>query len=299
MRRIRAFVAHLLSVFLVLGALGCTPWRDERPPELPVQLEGISASSRVVALSRSVGELWLLAGGKLVGVTDDALDLEGISQDTASIGSLSKPSLEQIVALEPDLVMLTEDLSAHREIHESLDALGIPVLVVDIDSFDDSALVMELLTEATGRGDLYDQDVTTVAAEIDALLAANRFEGTYLAIRTSATKNKVLKSDYFACDMLDDLGLTNIADDSSVFDELSLEAIAEADPDWIFVVLQGAGDDAIAAYREAFEQNPVWSELTAVCEGHVVILPKDLFQYKPNARWAEAYYYLYRILDEA
>ena len=87
MRRIRAFVAHLLSVFLVLGALGCTPWRDERPPELPVQLEGISASSRVVALSRSVGELWLLAGGKLVGATDDALDLEGISQDTASIGS--------------------------------------------------------------------------------------------------------------------------------------------------------------------------------------------------------------------
>ena len=65
------------------------------------------------------------------------------------------------------------------------------------------------------------------------------------------------------------------------------------------MVLQGAGDDAIAAYREAFEQNPVWSELTAVREGHVVILPKDLFQYKPNARWAEAYYYLYRILDEA
>ena len=299
MSRIRSFVAHLLSAFLVLGALGCTPQRDERPPELPAQLEGISASSRVVALSRSVGELWLLAGGQLVGVTDDAFDLEGVSPDTASIGSLSRPSLEQIVALEPDLVMLTEDLSAHREIHESLDALGIPVLVVDINSFDDYALVMELLTEATGRGDIYDQDVTTVAAEIDTLLAENQFEGSYLAIRTSATKNKVLKSDYFACDMLDDLGLTNIADDSSAFDDLSLEAIAEADPDWIFVVLQGADDDAIAAYRESFEQNPVWSELTAVREGHVIILPKDLFQYKPNARWAEAYYYLYRILDEA
>ena len=115
MRRIRAFVAHLLSVFLVLGALGCTPWRDERPPELPVQLEGISASSRVVALSRSVGELWLLAGGKLVGATDDALDLEGLSQDTASIGSLPRPSRERSAAIEPDLAMLTEEPSASRE----------------------------------------------------------------------------------------------------------------------------------------------------------------------------------------
>ena len=38
------------------------------------------------------------------------------------------------------------------------------------------------------------------------------------------------------------------------------------------------------------------AQVTAVRDDHVVILPKDLFQYKPNARWAEAYDYLAKIL---
>ena len=100
-------------------------------------LASITSSSRVVALSRSVGEMWLLAGGQLVGTTDDALDLPSLAGDCVSIGTLSKPSLEQVVACEPDLVMLTEDLSVHKELHQSLDEAGIPVLVVNIDSFDD------------------------------------------------------------------------------------------------------------------------------------------------------------------
>ena len=38
---------------------------------------------------------------------------------------------------------------------------------------------------------------------------------------------------------------------------------------------------------------------TAVQEGRVYVLPRDLFHYKPNARWAESYAYLYELLFEA
>ena len=62
-------------------------------------LEGIDADSRVVALSRSLGDLWLCAGGQLVGVTDDGLDLPEIGEDVQSIGSLTRPGLERIIAL--------------------------------------------------------------------------------------------------------------------------------------------------------------------------------------------------------
>ena len=38
---------------------------------------GLSADSRVVALSRSLGELWLLAGGKLVGTGGEGIAAAG------------------------------------------------------------------------------------------------------------------------------------------------------------------------------------------------------------------------------
>ena len=47
---------------------------------------------------------------------------------------------------------------------------------------------------------------------------------------------------------------------------------------------------------ESLVSDPVWSTLTAVKEGRVYLLPKDLFQYKPNSRWDEAYGYLIELL---
>ena len=47
---------------------------------------------------------------------------------------------------------------------------------------------------------------------------------------------------------------------------------------------------------ESLLSDPVWSTLTAVQEEKGFQLPKDLFQFKPNARWDEAYQYLIDLL---
>ena len=54
--------------------------------------------------------------------------------------------------------------------------------------------------------------------------------------------------------------------------------------------------EAGQAYMESLISDPVWKTLTAVKEGRVYQLPKELFQYKPNARWGEAYGYLMELL---
>lgn len=67
---------------------------------------------------------------------------------------------------------------------------------------------------------------------------------------------------------------------------MSLEEVIAADPDFIFVVTMGSSEEAALDYMEQnFESNPAWAELTAVQEDHYVLLPKELFHYKPNARW--------------
>lgn len=262
---------------------------------------GLSADSRVVALSRSLGELWLLAGGKLVGVTEDGLNLEGVTAETASVGRILAPSTEAIIALNPDLVLIAPDISAQREVQETLAAAGIRCQAVDINKFSDYAAAMKQYTEATGRSDLYESKVAAVEKKIEAVKAElpKEIHGkTFLVIRASAAKTRVLKSDHFVVAMLEDLGLTNAAPES-LLEQLSMEGMVEANPDYLFVVLQGDTAEAEAAFQELIAAQPAYQELKAVNTAQVYTLPKEFFQYKPNARWDKAYALLSEYLRRA
>ena len=261
-----------------------------------------SETLTVVAVSKSIGDLWLLSGGELAGMTEDGMDLEGISENTEVIGTVTNPSLEAIAALSPDLVLLSGELPTHQKLAEELESRGITTKMISIDSFSDYDQIMKELTEMTGREDCYKKNVTDVGERIDRILESasdkDLKKGTYLALRVSATKNKALKNDYFACEIFNAFGLENIAQDNSAFDELNLEAILDADPDIIFVVEQGKSSEAQESFAEAFSGKSVWQELAAVRNGCVYMLPKDYFQYKPNAKWDEAYQYVMELLEE-
>ena len=109
---------------------------------------------------------------------------------------------------------------------------------------------------------------------------------------------KAKGDDILAGVILKEYGLRNIVDDApSLLEDLSMETIIAADPDMILMVPMGANEAAAAAYMaEHFEANPAWAGLTAVQNGCYAILPKELFHYKPNARWADSYAYLAKIL---
>ena len=98
--------------------------------------------------------------------------------------------------------------------------------------------------------------------------------------------------------MLAELGCINIADDdNSLLDDLSMEAIIAADPDFVFVTTQGKDAEAVRQNIEnTLLNNPAWSKLTAVREGRYYVLEKELYNLKPNARWGEAYQKLAEIL---
>ena len=64
-----------------------------------------TSAPRVVATYGSFAEAWLLAGGELCGVTQDALEQRdlGLPEDIAVVGTVKEPNAEEIIALEPDL----------------------------------------------------------------------------------------------------------------------------------------------------------------------------------------------------
>ena len=100
--------------------------------------------------------------------------------------------------------------------------------------------------------------------------------------------------------MLEDFGLENILDKyDSLLEEISIEEIITADPDYIFVTTMGSDvQAALDNLDSSLTSNPAWSGLTAIQNGEYFILPQELFHYKPNARWSESYAYLLDLLAE-
>ena len=300
MKRSIWMIALVMAILVSLAGCGqqkAATAGTQADSQIETEAVDVPSGEKVVAVSKSIAQLWLLAGGQPAGVTEDALELEGLSPDAVSIGTISEPNLEAILALTPDLVMLADGIPSQETLQENLLVAGIDCQIIDIGSFEDYDVIMKELTGKTGRSDLYEENVSQVAARIQDVIsqAKDLDPASYLALRVSATKNKALKNDNFACQIMNDLQMTNIAEDDSALDDLSVEAVVAADPDYLFIIPQGSEDKAMDSYREAFESKPVWQDLTAVKEGRVFVLPKDLFQYKPNNLWDEAYAYIYEL----
>ena len=83
----------------------------------PAKEDESAFPEKVIALSKSNAELWLLAGGSLTGTSEDAMDLEGISPETVSLGDMDHVSLEAVAALEPDMMILfsTDPVRTHGQ----------------------------------------------------------------------------------------------------------------------------------------------------------------------------------------
>lgn len=258
---------------------------------------------RVVCLYGSYSGAWLLAGGDLVGVSEDAVSDHGLTlpADTAIVGTVKEPNAEVILSLDPDLVILSSDLTAHQDVRQILENAGLACASFRVDTFDEYAFMMEQFCRATGHPERYEEYVTRVAEQIEAVkvqAAAREGEGPdILLIRAYSSGIKAKTDDELAGVILKELGCHNIADEHpSMLEELSMEEVIQADPDYIFVTTMGSEEKALEYLDSLIADNPAWQELEAVKNGRNIVLPKDLFHYKPNHRWGESYEYLAGIL---
>lgn len=256
---------------------------------------------RVVSLVGSYAETWTLAGGKLAGVTDDVIserkmDLPGT---TSIVGTIKEPNVEEIIALSPDFVLLSPDIESHVKLSETLKTTNIPFAFFKVEHFEDYLNMLKICTDITGNKELYDKNGLAVKEQIEDILAKidQKNNPEILFMRAFSSGAKAKNDDNMTCRILNDLGSVNIASKhKSLLEELSMEEIIEEDPDYIFVVTMGDSEEALQALKNGIQKNPAWSELSAVKNDRYIVLPKELFHYKPNARWGDSYEYVAKIL---
>ncbi|MDR0783371.1 MAG: ABC transporter substrate-binding protein [Propionibacteriaceae bacterium] len=312
-------IAAILAFGLVGALTGCTTPGTDPTPTTPTpglvefvddlgNAVTVNNPQRVVACMGSFANMWELAGGTLIGATEDVYDqYELTSTDVETVGDFTAPNLELIIALEPDFVIMTGASGgkgggvAQSDLRGTLVGAGITVAYFTVSTFEDYLRVLGIMTSITDRTDLYEANGTAVGDQIDALLA--QVAGTaetpnVLLMTTYSGGTRVQDSSTMTGTMLAELGAVNLADaHPSLLRDFSLESIIELNPDFILVVPMGNDTEAaMKNLQEATAANPAWASLDAVKNERYVVLQPALFLYKPNANWADSYQKLFDIL---
>ena len=266
----------------------------------------IDPPQRVAVMIGSFADVWVLAGGgnTLAATANDAWESYGLDlgASVANIGSPMKPNAELILGAEPDLVVASSLSPSNLELQETFQRAGIPAAYFDVSTFQDYLDLLELFTRLTGHPENYEKYGTAVKKQVDE--AASRcavldFAPKVLTIQVSGSSVKVKNSeDNVLGPMLKELGCINVADrDGSLLEDLSMEAILQAEPQFIFVVYHGTDEAAAQAnLEETLLSNPAWANLWAVRENRFYILDRRMYSLKPNALWGDAYEQLSDIL---
>jgi iron complex transport system substrate-binding protein len=263
---------------------------------------------RVASLLGSFSDIWVLSGGKLCASAEDAWEDFGLELgDAVNIGGAHSPSLELLISSDPDFVIASASTASNVEMKASLEAMGITVAYFDVDNFEDYLDMLDICTDITGRKDLYEQNGLALKSRIDEIKAEyaessvpeNKRKILLLRAASSFVKAKGSKGTVLG-EMLADMGCVNIADsNTSLLENLSVEAVIREEPRHIFVVTMGSNTEAAKASLEnMMKENPAWGTLGAVKNGRFHIMDKKLFNLKPNARWAESYGILYEKLTK-
>ena len=263
----------------------------------------VEEAQRVAALLGSFAQVWQLAGGTVCATADDAWEDMGLNlpEDTVNLGGTKNLSMELLLEANPDFILASTNTRQNVEWKDTLEATDIPVAYFDIADFEDYLRLLGICTDITGRKDLYEQYGTAVGEQIHAVLERSGNSGsTVLNLVATASGVKAKNSNANVLgSMLERMGCVNIADsDTMLLDNLSVEHILVNDPEYIFIVQRGDDTEGMKRYvEENLMSHPAWSQLTAVKNGRVYFMDKNLFNLKPNHRWGEAYEQLEEILN--
>lgn len=260
---------------------------------------------RTVVNYTSMLGIWYLAGGNAIGRPDtrSGTGVPPEAMDIRTTGHVASPNTEVVVSLQPDLVILSGSMDAHKNLREVLQANGIESLMLSYEHYDDFEGLIDLFARINNDPDVVNRVVPQIRERVAAV--RGQFDGhdpvKFLSLFASARDVSAETDAAHTARMARLLGGENIVEEG-LFGEgqtrvtLSMERILERDPDVILVTTMGSLESIQEKMREDLESNEAWSGLRAVREGNVVYLPNEFFLYKPNESWPEAFEFLGEVM---
>lgn len=244
MKKLLAFaLALILLVSLGASALGAEEEKDPKPTEDPsgAPITVPDEVGSIVVLAPSLAEMVLALGhgDQIVGYDTNSAELEGLDPE-APVFDLAVPDMEQLAALEPDLVLVSNmSLYDQESPFRQLVDLGVCVACVpNSDTIrgiqDDIAFVAAVLGE-TEAGEKIVGDMQKELDRIAALGASVPEEDrktVYFEI-SAAPYMYSFGAGVYMNEMIELIGAENILADQEGWLSVEPETVVAADPDVI------------------------------------------------------------------
>ncbi|PIC77948.1 iron-uptake system-binding protein [Sporosarcina sp. P19] len=184
--------------------------------------------------------------------------------NTESIGEKQQPNFEKILELQPDVILGTTKFK--DEVVEKLEQIAPTILVSHISTnWQDNLKLMAQLgdkeEEAKTLLAQYDKDIKA-ATEIK-----EEFEGkTVMAIRIRGGSLFVYPEDvFFNPSLYNELGIDvpEVIQKAKAQEEISIEQLAEVNPDVLFIQVQTSGNQENEQAYEELKKNPIIQNINA------------------------------------
>jgi len=252
-------------------------------PSAPVE-PAIVAPQRIVSLTPALTEILfaLGAGDRVVGVTQYC-NYPPAARTKPKVGGYVNPSVESVLALRPDLVVVSPG-PGNRDAALAMRRAGLRIEIVPAETLEESLAAIELVARFAGTETKGRDLAAAVRARLDAVAA--RVAGaprvrTLFCVQTDPII--AAGRDTLPSQLLEVAGGTNVIA-APRYPRLDVEAATAARPD---LILQSRMDLATGDphAEDAFWKR--WPSIPAVANGRVVVLPDDL-TLRPGPRVADA-----------
>ena len=207
------------------------------------------------------------------------------------MGMHREPDLEALVAAEPDVVINGQRFSQYQE---DIEKLVPDTPVVDFTPRDDEDFAAELIRQTEELGKIFDKESEAKQLVDDFNKALDRARDAYdsdkkvMALNSSGgelgyvapSKGRTWGPLFDLVGMTPALKVDNATDDHEG-DDVSVEAIADSNPDYILVLDRDAaiksGEPDFKPAKDVIENNAALKNVTAVQKGNIVYAPEDTY----------------------
>ena len=292
----KTIIFSLLVTVLLLTA--CKPVTPQTYTDfLQREVTLTQPAQRIVSLAPSNTELLFAVGaGEQVVGREDFSDYPAEALDVPSVGgSMGEYNLEAIVALQPDLVLLTELHSP--ELVQSLEGLGLTVFYlgnpVVLEDLYTNIETVGKLTGHEGEAAALVADLTSRVSKVDALVAGTTSRPVifYELDATDPAKPWTAGPGTFVEQLVSRAGGVNLGTSlEGAWVQISQEELIIQDPNMIFL-----GDAAYGTTPEQVAARAGWENLQAVIQGQIFSFDDDLVS-RPGPRLVDGLVEFARLL---
>jgi len=285
----RSFILSIILFLFSVGVVTAQEYVDQAGRQVDVP----ESVTRIVALAPSITEIVYELGRErlLVGATQYS-NTPAAARALPRVGSYVRLDVEKIVALRPDLCLAIKDGNPAHTV-EKLEALGIPVYVIDPKNLDDIIDVVRRFGDLLTAPEASETLIRIMRARIDRVIKtvarAEKRPGVFFQI--DAAPIITIGTNTFIHELITMAGGRNLAAGPQDYPRYNWEEVLVLQPEVAIVASMAGGhspQELLAGWRR-------WPQIPAVHNNRIHVVDANLID-RPTPRLLDGLELFVRII---